>query len=472
MSGTAGAASERKRSTASVGKVAGSASRIAPAAPSRSTIPASAPVPSSSSSTIAWKTVALPPSRCAAQTVTAVPCSTSRRAPITPPAAQPASSGRGERLVDGLEHRLGRRQVRARGEHDRQVARRTRRSPSRAVSAASSAPARGSGLVDRPVPMRNAIEDDDTPQPRGPILVACRQRCSPSSARPAWGRPRSPSRWPTRLRAEGEEPVAVSADALQVYRGLEVLTGAATRERAGAARAPADRASWTPTRRSAPASTPAGAPRDRRAAGRRPAPDRRRRHRALPARRARRARPSPAASPGDPRAAPTSSSKSTAPPPCTRELAARAPAAAATVRPDRQPARRPRARAARRRPRSRPPATSCGPSATRHPTLLGRPDDGARARSSGGSTPASTRCSPPAPPRRCAPPTARGASPTVRKALGFRELLDGRRRGDAPQHPPLHAPPADLDAQAARRAPRRRHRPRARTTSPPSCTAP
>jgi tRNA dimethylallyltransferase len=31
-----------------------------------------------------------------------------------------------------------------------------------------------------------------------------------------------------RLRAEGENPVAISADALQVYRGLEVLTGAAT----------------------------------------------------------------------------------------------------------------------------------------------------------------------------------------------------------------------------------------------------
>jgi tRNA dimethylallyltransferase len=31
-----------------------------------------------------------------------------------------------------------------------------------------------------------------------------------------------------RLRAQGEDPVAVSADALQVYRGLETLTGAAT----------------------------------------------------------------------------------------------------------------------------------------------------------------------------------------------------------------------------------------------------
>jgi tRNA dimethylallyltransferase len=32
-----------------------------------------------------------------------------------------------------------------------------------------------------------------------------------------------------RLRSNGEDPVAVSADALQVYRGLETLTGAATR---------------------------------------------------------------------------------------------------------------------------------------------------------------------------------------------------------------------------------------------------
>src|SRR4051794_41603147 len=30
------------------------------------------------------------------------------------------------------------------------------------------------------------------------------------------------------LRADGEDPVAVSADALQVYAGLEILTGAAT----------------------------------------------------------------------------------------------------------------------------------------------------------------------------------------------------------------------------------------------------
>jgi tRNA dimethylallyltransferase len=33
-----------------------------------------------------------------------------------------------------------------------------------------------------------------------------------------------------RLRAQGEDPLAVSADALQVYEGLEVLTGAASRD--------------------------------------------------------------------------------------------------------------------------------------------------------------------------------------------------------------------------------------------------
>jgi tRNA dimethylallyltransferase len=33
-----------------------------------------------------------------------------------------------------------------------------------------------------------------------------------------------------RLRARGEDPLAISADALQVYRGLELLTGVATRE--------------------------------------------------------------------------------------------------------------------------------------------------------------------------------------------------------------------------------------------------
>ena len=99
--GPSGADSDRKRSTASVGNVAGSASRIAPAAPSSSGMPASAPEPSSSSSTTAWNVEAEPPSSWAAQTATAVPSSTSRREPITPPAAQPTS-------CSGLERPRGR----------------------------------------------------------------------------------------------------------------------------------------------------------------------------------------------------------------------------------------------------------------------------------------------------------------------------------------------------------------------------
>ena len=43
------------------------------------------------------------------------------------------------------------------------------------------------------------------------------------------------------LRARGEDPVAISADALQVYDGLETLTRRGRPRRAGAARAPPDR---------------------------------------------------------------------------------------------------------------------------------------------------------------------------------------------------------------------------------------
>ena len=43
------------------------------------------------------------------------------------------------------------------------------------------------------------------------------------------------------LRGRGEEPVAVSCDAIQVYRGLETLAGRRPRDGARAARAPAGR---------------------------------------------------------------------------------------------------------------------------------------------------------------------------------------------------------------------------------------
>ena len=55
---------------------------------------------------------------------------------------------------------------------------------------------------------------------------------------------------------------------------------------------------------------------------------------------------------------------------------------------------------------------------------------------------------------------AAGASETARKALGFEELLQRRRRGDEAAHAQLRQAPAHLDAQARRGARDRRHRPR------------
>ena len=59
-----------------------------------------------------------------------------------------------------------------------------------------------------------------------------------------------------RLRARGERPVAVSADALQVYRGLEMLTGRRRRRPSARASSTGSSRSCRSTRRSAPASTP------------------------------------------------------------------------------------------------------------------------------------------------------------------------------------------------------------------------
>ena len=53
--------------------------------------------------------------------------------------------------------------------------------------------------------------------------------CSPSSARRASARPTWRSRSPTGCGGPGEHPVAVSADALQVYTRPRDLTGVATR---------------------------------------------------------------------------------------------------------------------------------------------------------------------------------------------------------------------------------------------------
>ena len=98
-----------------------------------------------------------------------------------------------------------------------------------------------------------------------------------------------------RLRARGERPVAVSADALQVYQGLELLTGAAS-EPSAARSTTGSSPSWRWRRRAAPRGT-RGCPRgDRQHPRRRRDADRRRRDGALPPRCAGRARPAPAAS--------------------------------------------------------------------------------------------------------------------------------------------------------------------------------
>ena len=73
---------------------------------------------------------------------------------------------------------------------------------------------------------------------------------SPSSARRGSARPRSRSSLPTLLRERGEDPVAVSADAIAVYEGLDVL---AAKPADRAARAPAGVMSCRSTRSSAPA---------------------------------------------------------------------------------------------------------------------------------------------------------------------------------------------------------------------------
>ena len=141
-----------------MGNVTGSASRIAPAAPPRSGIPVSAPVPSSTSSTAAWNTVATPSPRFAAHTDTAAPVSISRPWPITPPAPQPTSSpGASTSWIDSSTSCGSLRNA-----PETNTSARSQSSPpssSAAAAAAAKAAARGSGVVDKPVPMRTAMTE-------------------------------------------------------------------------------------------------------------------------------------------------------------------------------------------------------------------------------------------------------------------------------------------------------------------------
>ena len=94
--------------------------------------------------------------KAAAQTATAVPASISRASPITPPAPQPIRLAGLEHLVDRGERRVRRGEVRA-GDEQHTRSQGASPSPRGAADAASSAPARASGPVERPVPMRTGI---------------------------------------------------------------------------------------------------------------------------------------------------------------------------------------------------------------------------------------------------------------------------------------------------------------------------
>ena len=150
------------------------------------------------------------------------------------------------------------------------------------------------------------------------------------------------------LRERGEDPIAVSADALQVYRGLEALTGAATAdERAELEHRllsfvdPRETFSAGEFAKRAHAEIDAAL-----AAG--AAADRRRRHRPLPPGRPDRPRAAPAARSGDPRERIRARLDESGPERAARaSWRARAPAAAAGDRPARPHARGSGPRAAR-----------------------------------------------------------------------------------------------------------------------------
>ena len=131
---------ERKRRTASVGNENGSASRIAPAAPSRSGRPDSAPEPSSISSTVAWNGSTSPSPSDAAHTETAVPSSTSRASEITPPAPQPTSVIGASISCTAASVDVGRRRDACRRRTGPRGRRARPSSPRAAAEAASSAP--------------------------------------------------------------------------------------------------------------------------------------------------------------------------------------------------------------------------------------------------------------------------------------------------------------------------------------------
>src|SRR4051812_49818448 len=97
-------------------------------------------------------------------------------------------------------------------------------SPRAAAEPASSAPARASGVVERPVAMWTLTRLTILPRVERAVRVIA--IFGPTGV----GKTEVAIALAERLRADGEDPVAVSADAMQVYAGLPILTGAATSE--------------------------------------------------------------------------------------------------------------------------------------------------------------------------------------------------------------------------------------------------
>ena len=249
------------------------------------------------------------------------------------------------------------------------------------------------------------------------------------------------------LRDAGRSPVAVSADALQVYAGLEILTGAATA--AERARLEHRLVSFLPvdaTFSVGQYAELAHAEIDAiLAAGADPA--RRRRHRAVPARGARRAHAASASAGRGPRALGGGARRARA------AGAARAADAACVMgrgrhRPRRPPSHHARARAARPR--------RAGAAGGPEPALDGGhapPDapDRARLRARGALRADRRTRGPDAGRRR----RRRGARRSGRRGVGDRAPgarlrgAAGRRRGrDETPHAQLRQAPADVDAQA------------------------
>ena len=298
-----------------------------------------------------------------------MPSSTSRISPITPAAPQPTSSAGRERLVDALERRLRRRQVRARGEHDREVA----------GAAAERVAGRCGGLRGpesrvrlRRQPAADAYAHAATDLTRRAAMLRRRAR------RAALRRDLRPDRHRQDRRRRRGGRAAARGARRGPGRGLRRRAAALPRPRgahgrrdaagAGAARAPAARRA--PGRPDARPRGSSPASRTRRSTASSPRAGARSSSAAPACTCAPRWPSSSSARPPTPAAASTTRARLEAEgaPALHAELAARDPRAAAAIAPDRRPARRPRPRAARpgRAPAVR--ATSCG-----RPTRASRP---------------------------------------------------------------------------------------------------